>query len=75
MDTEICKDIVYERQWGRHTNGIIRFTYNSGSYGKMEKIKNGKIIEAKVVDIPGGEHREYALNNGFHRRILPIPKN
>jgi len=61
----ICKDVIYERPWGRHTNGIIRFTYNSGSYGKIEKVKNGKIIEAKPVEVPGGDHEQYAFENNL----------
>lgn len=60
-----CTDIIYERPWGHHKNGVIQFVYNSGSYGTENKILNGKITESKVVEVPGGYYGEYARDHGF----------
>ena len=63
-----CKDIIYERPWGKHKNGIVQFVYNSGSYGTEQKILEGKIISQKVIDVPGGDHEYYAEKNNYNRK-------
>lgn len=64
MKNKICSDKIYERPWGKHKNGIIRFVYNSGSYGCEYKVLNNQIIDERLIELNSDEE-EYAKEHGF----------
>lgn len=49
MEANICEDEVYQRPWGKHKNGFIKLIYNSGSYATIQKIKDGVVVEDRVI--------------------------
>ena len=51
MDVNLCENEIYQRPWGKHKNGFIKLTYNSGSYATIQKIKDGVIVEDKIIKI------------------------
>lgn len=69
MDVNLCEDEIYQRPWGKHKNGFFKLIYNSGSYGIMQKIKDGKVVEEKSVLVvtKSGDYNDerYAKENNF----------